>query len=109
MVQLRQSGSDLFDLFCVAAFMSRHELDPLIHVHRPEEGVIEGHLAQGQPVASSQRRAKRRMVALERCPSARHIHRAGRLRCLRRLSFVYAIAHPLLDSVRERRTRLRLG
>jgi hypothetical protein len=28
--------------------MSRHELDPLIHVHRPEERMIERDLAQGE-------------------------------------------------------------
>ncbi len=83
---LRKCRRDLSDLLRMPPLVGGHQLDPLIHVHRPEEGVIERHLAQGQPVASSQRRAERRMVALERCPSARHIHRAGRLRWLGRLS-----------------------
>jgi len=89
--------------------MGRHELDPLIHVHRSEERMIERNLAQGEAVASSERRAKRRMVAFERRPSARHIYSACRPRRLWRLPLIHAVAHALFHRIRQRSARMRLG
>src|SRR5687767_8572786 len=88
---LRERGRDLFDLLGMPPFMGGHQLDPLIHVHRPEERVIKRHLAQGQSIASGERMAKCRVVALERRPPARDIHGAGRLRRFGRLPLVHAI------------------
>ena len=106
---LRKCCRDLFDLLRMPPLVGGHQLDPLIHGHRPEERVIERHLAQGQPVASGQR-PREGSNGCSRAPPIRcHIQRARRLRWFRRLSSVHAIAHPLLDGVRQRRTRLRLG
>ena len=80
------------DLLRVPPLVRGDQLDPLIHGHRARRTVIERHLTQRETVASSKRGAKCRVAVLERRPARGDIDGACRLRRLRRLPLVLAIA-----------------